>query len=133
MIVVGQTRSCVRVYLARVEESCRISLGVLVHVSCSRARWVELSGKPERSIASVTCVKFQTLHCVIVFCTYSVIKSEFHVTSDSLQQVDGRSWRCDCQHHCRYVEWLPYDGVSTVPDLELGFQRGKNLGVKGFL
>ena len=26
------------------------SLGVLVHVSCSRVRWAELSGKPERSI-----------------------------------------------------------------------------------
>ena len=50
MIVVGQTRPCVRVYLARAAESCRMSLGLLVHLSCSRARWAELSGKPERSI-----------------------------------------------------------------------------------
>ena len=39
-----------RVYLARASELCRMSLGVSVHVSCSLARWAELSGKPERSI-----------------------------------------------------------------------------------
>ena len=53
MIAVGQTRSCVRVYLARAAKSCRMSLGVLVHVSCSRAGWAELSGKPERSIDKI--------------------------------------------------------------------------------
>ena len=76
MIVVGQTRSCVRIYLARAAESCRMSLGVFVHVSCLRVRWAELIGKPERSINQLI-----TGICIYFF----LYSSEQEASSDKLQ------------------------------------------------